>query len=207
MPSTRTFTAARDGAKEARLELVHGGTHVTIRPAELDELCRAEFEGVTPKVSSEGGSVAIRYPRFSLAELTRHPAHRAEIEVSTALPWSLVFDGGLGKSSVDLRGTELRAFEIAGGAGDVQIVLPPPKGVVRIGIRGGASKLTVLHPEAAAVGLRIAGGASRIAFDGRRYGAIGGSTRLETPGAGDAADRYEIEIGGGASELTVAGSE
>jgi len=77
--------------------------------------------------------------------------------------------------------------------------------VVHVRFEGGASKVTLLHPQVAAV-LRVAGGASRLAFDGQRYGAVGGETRLESPGAGDAADRYEIEVGGGASELTVGGA-
>jgi hypothetical protein len=204
MASTQ-FTAPHDRATEGRLELTHGGTHITIRSSEIDDLCRAEFEGVAPKASSDGGRVKIKYPRFSMAELLRHPAHRAEIELSSALPWALAFDGGLGKSSADLRALELRAFEIAGGAGDVRIELPPPRGIVRVHIGGGASKLVVRHPKGTAVALWIGGGASRLAFDGQRYGAIGGETTLETPGAKDATDRYEIDIDGGASELTVSG--
>jgi hypothetical protein len=203
MTTTSTFTAPRDGATEARLELVRGGTHITVRPADIDELCRAEFEGTMPKASADDGTVKITYPHFSLAELIRHPAHRAEIELTQALPWSLVFDGGLGKSSIDLRELELRAFEITGGVGDVQIMLPAPRGLVRARFGGGASEVNLLHPNGAAVRLRIAGGASRLSFDGQRYGAMGGETSLESPGAGEANDRYEIEIDGGASELTI----
>ena len=203
MPSTRTFTALRNGATEARLELSRGGTHITIRAAEIDELCRAEFTGVTPKATANGGIVKFDYARYSAAELLRHPAHRAEIELTPALPWSLAFNGGLGRSTADLRGLELQGLEIAAGAGDLRVVLPAPQGVVPVRFGGGISKVTIDHPAGTAIGLRIAGGASRLAFDGQRYGALGGETRLESTGARDAADRYEIEVGGGASELTV----
>ena len=207
MTRTSTFNAPRGRATEAHLELVHAGTHITIRTAEIEELCRAEFEGVRPRASSDDGRVQVEYPRFSLAELLRHAAHRAEIELNPSVPWSLVFDGGLGQSSVDLRGLELRALEIAGGAGDLRIALPAPQGVVRVRIGGGASKVAILHPNGTAVGLRVAGGASRLAFDRQRYGAMGGETRLESHGAGEAAHRYEVEIEGGASELTIAAED
>jgi hypothetical protein len=207
MERTSTFTAARNGATEASLELRHGGTHITVRAAEIDELCRAEFEGTAPKAAADGGRVTIAYPRFSARELLRHPAHRAEIDLAAALPWSIVFDGGLGDSSADLRGLDLRDFRITGGAGSVHIMLPEPQGVVRVQVGGGASAVTFRHPEDTAVGLRIGGGSSGLAFDGRRFDARGGETRLETANAAGASDRYEIEILGGASGLTVAGQE
>ncbi len=72
---------------------------------------------------------------------------------------------------------------------------------VRIG--GGAHKLEIVRPGGAAARLRVGGGANRLAFDDQRYGAIGGVVALDTPGAAEASDRYEIEITGGVSHLTV----
>jgi hypothetical protein len=207
MSSTSTFIAPHNGAVEARLELSHGGTHVAIRAAEIDELCRAEFEGTAPKAAVHHGRVTIAYPRLSMRELLRHPAHRAEIDLTAALPWSIAFNGGLGDSSADLRGLDLRDFQIMGGAGGVRILLPAPSGLVRIQIGGGASEVTVLHPGGTAVALRIAGGSSKVSFEGQDIGPRGGNTRLETPNAASAADRYEVDILGGASRLTVAAGD
>ena len=201
-PATKTFTAARHGATEGRLEVTRGGTHIAVRAAEHTDLCEAEFEGATPTVVADGGRVAVTYPRFSLADLLRHPGHRAEIGLSPSVPWSLVFDGGLGKSSLDLSGLDLRGLKVAGGVGRVQILLPEPRAVVPITIGGGANKLEVLHPSGSAVQLRIAGGATRLVFDGKQHPPIGGA-RLETPSASSADERYEIEILGGASEVSV----
>jgi SnoaL-like domain len=198
-----SFTAPLDGAAEGRLELTRGGTHISVRAAEIAELCRAEFEGERPTARAERNHVTIEYPRFSVAELLRHPGHRAEIELTSRLPWSIAFRGSLGDSSIDLRDLELRFLEITGGAGELWILLSAPRGLVRVVIGGGASNVTIVHPDGAAVRLRIAGGASRLAFDGKRVDALGGETLLETPNAGSAVDRYEIEILGGASGLTV----
>ena len=203
----KAFTAPRTDAREAHLELIRGGTHITIGAAEIDELCRAAFDGVSPRAAAEDGHVTIAYPRFSFAGLIRHPSHRAKIELSGRLPWSIALAEGLGDSSLDLRGLELRGLDIGGGAANVRIVLPATSEPVSVRVGGGASKVTLLRPPRSAAVLNIGGGATRLAFDGERYGAIGGETRLESPGAGEASDRYEIEIGGGASELTVARAE
>jgi hypothetical protein len=54
------------------------------------------------------------------------------------------------------------------------------------------------------VRLQVRGGASKLAFDEQSFGAIGGRTQLQSEGFREAADRYEITIGGGASHVTVA---
>ena len=41
-------------------------------------------------------------------------------------------------------------------------------------------------------------------FDRLKLGPLGGHPNLESPGAGDAADRYTVDISGGVSRLTVA---
>ena len=206
MDRTGIFTAAFEGVREAALELRRGGSQVTIRAAESDVLCQAAFDGPAPKTWAEDGRVTIEYPRLSFAGLLRYPVRRAQIELNAALPWSLAVAGGLADSILDLGGLQLRVLELKGGAANLRIVLPRPSGRVRVRIGGGASNLTLLRPAEVAAVLGIAGGASRLAFDGERYGAIGGETRLETPNAGSDDDRYEIEIGGGASKLTVADS-
>ena len=199
-----TFTASCDGVVEGRLELMRGGTSITIRGAEIEGLCRASFRGAAPRTGVRGGRVLIDYPRVSVGEQLRSPSPRAEIALTTALPWSVVCRGSLGDSRVDLRGLDLRDFKLVGGAGDLRLVLPAPYGRVRVLLGGGATNVTLLHPEGVAVTLRIGGGASRLTFEGKRFGALGGETRFETLSAGDAAHRYEIEITGGASDLTVA---
>jgi hypothetical protein len=53
------------------------------------------------------------------------------------------------------------------------------------------------------VQLQVHGGANRLEFDAQRFGAVGGDVRLATPGWELATDRYVVEVGGGASRLTV----
>lgn len=201
---TGSFTAPFDGAREGVLELHHGGSDVAIRAAESDVLCRAAFHGPAPKAWAEEGRVTIEYPRFSLAGLLCKRARRTEIELRPGLPWALTVAGGLRDSTLDLTGLELTALELRGGASDLRVRLPRPRGRVLVNIAGGASNVTLLRPAGVGTVLQLVGGASRLAFDDERYGAIGGETRLETADSGSEHDRYEIEVSGGASKLTIA---
>jgi hypothetical protein len=79
-----------------------------------------------------------------------------------------------------------------------------PRGVVPVRVTGGASKLTLRRPTSAAVRVRTQRGVSKLVVDDQRFGAIGSKTWLGSAGSEQAGDRYELEIGGGASELTVA---
>ena len=110
---------------------------------------------------------------------------------------------GRGEGRRDLHGIELLGLRIGGGASQVDIVLPPPIGAVPVAIGGGASHLTVRRPAEVPVRLQIRGGASKLGFDEQSFGAIGGRTQLQSEGFREAADRYEITIGGGASHVTV----
>ena len=50
---------------------------------------------------------------------------------------------------------------------------------------------------------RVRAGASRLAVDGERFSGLGGHTRWESEGFRETADRYVVEVSGGASDVTV----
>jgi hypothetical protein len=51
--------------------------------------------------------------------------------------------------------------------------------------------------------MNLKGGASKLTFDGQSFDAVGGTVRLRSTGYDEAAARYEIEVSGGASEVTI----
>ncbi len=76
---------------------------------------------------------------------------------------------------------------------------------VGLGGDGGASGVRLTRPDG--VPVRLAGPrrcSSKLAFDAQAFGAIGGGVRLQSPGFEDAAGRYDVIVGAGASRLTVA---
>jgi hypothetical protein len=151
--------------------------------------------------------MTIRYPRFAPTEwiqfgLMRN-RHAADVVLNATIPWTVAIDRGVTKLKADLSALRLTAFEIDGGASEVELTLPKPSGVVPVRVGGGVSKFTIHRPAGVPVRVQIKGGASQFALDDQRFGAIGGETRLNSQHDQNAPDRYEITIGGGASKLTI----
>ena len=160
---------------------MRGAANVVLRvDSSIDDLYRARFDGPPPEVHARDGAVTIRYPR------TFHPfdwrRRTAEVTLNPAIPWQIEFHGG---------------------ASGVAVTLPRPSGTVSVRVTGGASDVTIHRPEGVAARIRVGRGVSELAFDEQRFGAIGGETRLQTPGYDGAADRYDVEVAGGASKLSV----
>jgi hypothetical protein len=77
---------------------------------------------------------------------------------------------------------------------------------VPVRIDGGASGITINRPLGVEVSLRVKGWAVHVTFDERTFDAMGSDERLQSPGYADATRRYNIEVTGGASNVTVATS-
>jgi DNA-binding MarR family transcriptional regulator len=194
-------SAPLGAARAGRLELPTGIARLTLRgdPA-LEDLFRARFDGPAPEVQVKGGTVRIAYPRFRPFDFRRQAA---DVTLTGAIPWTIDLRGGASHVEADLRAVPLRGLEVTGGASELTLRLGPPSGAVRVALAGGGSKVTLRRPADVPARLRVRGGASKLVFDAQRLGAVGGEIQLESPGFAGAADRYELELTGGASKLTV----
>jgi hypothetical protein len=202
MNGVKDYTAPLGAASSGRLQFVRGAANVALRAdSSIDDLYRARFDGPPPEVHARDGAVTIRYPR------TFHPfdwrRRTAEVTLNPAIPWQIEFHGGLSRLDADLSALGVGSFEVTGGASGVAVTLPRPSGTVSVRVTGGASDVTIHRPEGVAARIRVGRGVSELAFDEQRFGAIGGETRLQTPGYDGAADRYDMEVAGGASKLSV----
>ncbi len=196
------FTAPLGGVQCGRLEFTRGAARVSVAvDATLTELYRGEFEGGVPDIAVDGGTVSIGHKRRFLPFDWRNA--KSEIWLNPAVPWEISLKGGMWKLAADFRGLELRLLDVGGGASDVEIWLPVAAGVVPVRISGGASDVRLHRPAGCALAAEVTGGASQLIFDGQRLGSIGGRNRLETPGFAAAADRYEVRLSGGASQLDI----
>src|SRR5262249_8199541 len=110
-----------------------------------------------------------------------------------------------GMSEVNAVFTELdlERIDVHGGASEGSFRLPAPRGTVPIRIVGGASRGSFRRPAEAAVPIVVKGGASQLRVHRRNVAAGAGVVRLATDGYDAAADRYSIEITGGASDIAV----
>ena len=202
------FSAPLAGTSAGRLEFRRGASRLNIRSqAPMEELFRAHFEGPVPEVDVTGGTVAVRYRHLSPGEWARQALlmgdHGADIVLNSGIPWELELRGGVSRLDADLGSLDLHGLDIKGGASHVELVLGQPSGIVPIHVRGGISHVTLWRPAGVAIRASVRGGISKLALDDQRFGAIGGETRVTTGGWLQATVGYDLDIAGGASDLTV----
>ena len=125
-----------------------------------------------------------------------------ELLLSERIPWTVRLRGA-SKVEADLRRLRLAGFEIAGGASEVGVRLPWPAGTVPVTLRGGASKLRVTLPAGVPFRFLARDGASSLTIDRLQLGAVGGEVRWESPDYASSRNRYDLDLRGGASELSV----
>lgn len=185
------------------LKIAGGASELTLATEEKDSehLYQGAFTGLVPEVRAASGVVTVRYPRRVHPLPVRR--HSGRLTVNASVPWAVEVDGGAGRLTADLSPLTLTGLSLGGGASHVSVVLPRPTGTVRIRISGGASNVTLRRPQDVAARVSVTGGVSRLTFDSQHMDAVGGGIQLAGPAFDNEEDRYEIEVIGGASALTV----
>lgn len=201
------FSAPLGGVTQGLLRFASGASRLTLHvDASMPELFRARFVGPVPEVRVQNGTLTFRHPH-SFSDWLQYalPWSQAggEITLNGSIPWQLDFHAGVSAVSGDLSQLPLRSLDVAGGASHLRLKLPRPSNIVPIHIHGGASHVTLHRPVGVAAQVEIGGGAAHLSFDEVRIEAIGGSSRLVTPGLEDRAHRYQIHVHGGASHLLI----
>src|SRR3954471_4618167 len=168
--------------------------------SDFEDLYRAKFDGPVPQVRLRDGIVTIQYKGRLQWDWRQR---RADVALNASVPWDVEVVGGANKLQGKLGGVDLRSFEMTGGVDQLRLTLGRPTGVVPIRVVGGANHARVERPAGAHVQLKLSGGTAGVEFDGQKLGATGGPSLLESTGAGQAADRYSIEVVGGVNRISV----
>jgi DNA-binding MarR family transcriptional regulator len=199
-PRGAAIAAAEPRAQHARLIFANGAASVTLSGAAQPELYQARFEPPEPQVQAQGGAVQIRYPRLSFFQRRRG---RGTITLSTATTWQIELRSGAYGCSFDLRELTLTGLAVFDGAFRLELSLGRPQGVVPIRITSGAVDVTVRRPADVATQVIVQSGATHLRLDEHYAELVSHQTRWQTPNYDAAADRYDIAVEGGASNLSV----
>ena len=167
-----------------------------------DQLLRASFDGPRPDVQAADGNASIRYRRKAIAAFT---TRAARIALGPAVPWTIELTGGITDLTGSLEGIRLERLEVEGGANHIDLELPEAHGTITIRVRGVASSARFRRPARVPVAVRVNGGVTRLRIDGERHEQLAGDRRFSSDAFEATADRYEIEVLGGASEVKVEG--
>ena len=190
----------RRSGQQVRMVAETAATRLTLRAAKPGgELIRAAFKGPPPDVRTADGTVTMRYRRRLIDTRGR--------EIDAALhpgpAWGVEIEGGITDLDADLRGLAFLGLEIRGGANHFQLRLPRPSGTVRIALDGGSSEGRIVRPAGVPVALTARGGVSRLRFDDQKHESSGADLRISSPAYAKAPDRYELDLAGGISRLTI----
>jgi hypothetical protein len=200
---TDEYSAPLGAVDAGILRFADGAGNVRIRTdRDMPELFRARFEGRVPAMETSGGEVTFSYRRGTGGPFGwRHSG--GEIVLNAMIPWGIDVRGGVANLDADLTGIRLTSLEVRGGVSHLDVSLPDPyrDSIVRIG--GGVSRLNLHRPVGAEIAVRVGGGAADIQLDGMRLGAVGGGIDWKSPQFDDADDRYEVQIGGGVSHISL----
>ncbi len=196
------FSAPLGDLEGPRQFLYSGTSQLTLRAGVgLADLYHAHFDGPVPNVNVEAGTVSIRYPQRVWPFAVRQ--RKAEISLNNMVPWQITIQAGASIVNAELDGIKLVGLEIKGGSSMLQLDLPAPAGDVPIRIASGTSMITVRRPAGVATRVHLSGWASKLDFDDQTLYSTGSHARLQTPGYDAAARRYDIEVSGSSSVVTI----
>jgi hypothetical protein len=199
------YSAPLGRVEHGRLQVELAGSSVSVRGENIPDLYRGRVQYVSghpPEVRVENGTVALRSGSgFNLFGL--RGADDARISLNKSITWDVEVGGGASRNTLELGSVQLTSLQLSGGAQQVEITLPRPTGTVPIRISGGASTITVHRPSGVAAQVRMSGGASNLTVDGDHRSVLSGDISWQSSGYGTASDRYDFDISGGASNVTI----
>jgi hypothetical protein len=122
--------------------------------------------------------------------------------MNPSVQWKIAVNSGAATDNFNLLSLHVASMDMNTGASREDITLGPPSGTVPITINGGALTVFVHRPSTAAASVNVSGGAVSLNFDGRQTRAVGTVT-AQTGDYDSASDRYQIQVNGGACNVTV----
>lgn len=195
-----------------RLVFTRGVSRVTLESFRgSGEVLETDFEGSEPprvtrtpreiRIGYHGSFWSHAYDVFLGGPLE---LPHSTLRLNERAVWEIRCDGGASDLDAHLEDVSLASFSVRGGASHVSLALGRPSGVVPIRIRGGLSRFSLVRPRGVGVRLSVRGGIGSLTFDAMHFDSIGGGLILPSRAGADADDRYELEIGGGVSDLLIA---
>ncbi len=124
---------------------------------------------------------------------------RAELALSSRVPWALTATLGEGRARLDLTGLNLAELVVRGGGGPLELTLPA-QGSFRASVWGGAGEVTLRVPPSLPVRIRRTGGCGLVELVGPYVEEDG---TIVTPGVGADLPVAELEVGSSAGRVRI----
>jgi hypothetical protein len=192
--------------KQASVRVEAKAAQITLEGADIGaDLYRAHvvYSGNTPNVAfaESNGDLQILQSNSS-GFFFQDRRFALDLKLNTSVMWKIEVDSGASSDSFNLSSVPVSDIQLNTGASREDITLGSPSGSVPITVNGGALTVKVHRPKGVAASVAVSGGAVNLTFDGRQSHAVGTVT-AQTSDYNSASDRYQIQVNGGASNVTV----
>jgi hypothetical protein len=201
-PAAHRATLAATGQRQATLALVSGAATVTVSAAAPSGTLARASTPTNANVRPQFELAADRAQLF-LDATGQSGAAAISIQLSRSVMWQLQFSGGSNQTILNLADSKIASIDFTAGASLIQMTLPRPSGTATITLAGGAGQVSVTVPSGVPARLRLYGGASAATLFGGTHSGVARGTVLSSPGWAQAANRYDIAVPAGVSDISV----
>jgi len=124
------------------------------------------------------------------------------LQLNSSVPWKIAVNSGASSDTYNLSSLHVSSIDVNTGASRETINVGTPSATVPITINGGALTVNAHRPHGVAASVAVSGGAVNLSFDGRESHAVG-TLNAQTTDYDSSTDRYQLQINGGACNVTV----
>jgi len=211
-PAIPTGTQTLNSSGKAG-SLDHATVHVDVGAANItmtgagigDDMFRAhiEYTGRKPDVSFDSSTGDLRISQSSTSGFFfQNRRFVLNLQLNPSVTWKIAVNSGSSTDTFNLSSVHVAGIDMNTGASREDITVGAQSGTVPITVNGGALNVNVHRPQDAAASVTVSGGAVNLSFDGRQSHAVGTLT-AQSSDYDSAASRYQIQINGGACNVTV----
>lgn len=206
--TTQTMNAsdAVGSLNQANLDVDAGAATMTVAGSDSlgSDLYRAhiEYSGTKPAISLDRSTGNLRIFKNNDFSFFANRRFALDLQLNSAVAWNVSANTGASNDRLKLSAVKVGSITLNAGASRADITLGKPTGIVRINIDGGAITLHLHRPIGSEAFVHVSGGAVNLDADGRQVHGVGDQT-WQSAGYDGATDAYQVEISGGASNVTM----
>ncbi len=201
-------SAPLDGATRAAINLKHGAGRLQVSAGKDTALLFSGGfgGGVTKKISRTNGTafVELKSPdaMWENMQFLNPRGLEWNVLLNPNVPTALKYEGGAAETKMDLSNIQLTELEINTGASSTDVVLPPPKGTMRVVVHSGAASVKLRVPPNIPATIRGTMGLGAIDADLTRFPDRGFGVR-QSDNYAEAPDKIEMTVEGGVGSVEI----
>jgi hypothetical protein len=196
------ITADRHDLRAADFELASGVTTIVLHSGDIG--------GALYRISTPDGAGQIPSAVLSGHEVVAQLSSSGvsgpsivNIELSSAVGWTVHLDGGATEANVDMRAGGLTEIDFGAGVTRIDATVPKEPNTVAVRMSGGSSEFAVHGPADVPARVTIGGGAGSATIDGVTHSGIAGGTVFAPTDWPASGPRLDIDNTAGVSTFTL----